>query len=355
MRRVDADLDRAPTPSPAALRIVEWHDGAAWDAFVERASDSTVAHRWGWGEVIARAYGHPTTFLAAVEGDVLRGALPLTLVRTRIFGAHLVSMPYLDYGGVCTDGDDAVAVALVAEAVRRADAAGATLELRHVTDRDVGLPRSLEKVTMLLELEHDVNAQWKGLRSERRNRVRKGERAGLTAQVHGIDGLRAFYRVLARNMRDLGSPVHAEDFFRATVETLGDRARFLVVRLRDTPVGAALILFDGDTLSIPYVSSLRAYFDLCPNQVLYWSAMRLAIQEQFRVLDFGRSSRGVGTFEAKRQWRAEPEQLYWHYHPASAPPGGEVRRLEWASHVWRKIPEPLADRLGPWLRKGIPN
>ena len=45
---------------------------------------------------------------------------------------------------------------------------------------------------MLLDLEADVDAQWKGLKSERRNRIRKGERAGLIARHHGVEGLDAF-------------------------------------------------------------------------------------------------------------------------------------------------------------------
>jgi FemAB-related protein (PEP-CTERM system-associated) len=352
--QLDRERSNLPLPVRDALRIEDWHDGTRWDAFVDGAADATIAHRWSWAGIIDRAYGHRTTHLAAVEGDALRGVLPLTLVRSRLFGSHLVSMPYLDYGGVCTDGDDVVAAALVAEAVTRADAAGVTLELRHTDDRAVGLPSSLEKVTMLLELEHEVDDQWKGLKSERRNRIRKGERAGLTAQDHGVEGLDAFYGVLARNMRDLGSPVHAKEFFRATIEALGDRARFLIVRSGDTPVGAALMLFEGDTVWIPYVSSLRAYFDLCPNQVLYWSAIKMAIDEGFRVLDFGRSSRDAGTFEAKRQWRAEPHQLYWNHHPASVETGDDLRRFEWATRAWRRVPEPVARRLGPRIRGGLP-
>jgi hypothetical protein len=118
-----------------------------------------------------------------------------------------------------------------------------------------------------------------------------------------------------------------------------------------------MMLMHRGVLSIPWVSSLRRYFDRCPNQVLYWEAIRFAIESGVNVLDFGRSSRGAGTFEAKRQWGAEPVQLFWHYFPEADQPVGEggAHRLDWAARVWRHLPLAVANRLGPQIRKGIPN
>jgi hypothetical protein len=83
--------------------------------------------------------------------------------------------------------------------------------------------------------------------------------------------------------------------------------------------------------------------------------MRTGIEEGFRVLDFGRSSPDAGTFEAKRQWKAEAHQLYWHYHPDTAEPGQDLQRLVWATRVWKRLPVSVVDRLGPRVRGGLPN
>ena len=41
----------------------------------------------------------------AVRGRGGPGLLPLTFVKSRLFGRFLVSMPYLNYGGVTSDDD----------------------------------------------------------------------------------------------------------------------------------------------------------------------------------------------------------------------------------------------------------
>jgi serine/alanine adding enzyme len=338
------------------LRVAEWQGSPdRWDTFVRAAGDSTVMHLHAWKRVLERAYGHLTLHLAAVEGDDLRGVLPLTLIKAPLLGTHLVSMPFMDYGGVCADGDERAEALLVQAALERARTDRATLNLRYVRAPELGLPRSLAKVTMLLELGPDEEALWRRLPSERRNRIRRAQKHGLTAACHGREALSAFYGVFASNMRDLGSPVHSRHFFQEILDAF-PTSKIVLVTADDQPVGAGLMLIHNGVISIPWVSSLRTFFDRYPNQLLYWEAMRFGIANGHRVLDFGRSSVGSGTFEAKRQWGAAPVQLHWYYHPETAtPPGEDVKRLGWGTALWRRLPLPVANAMGPWLRKQIPN
>src|SRR5262245_53135657 len=83
-----------------------------WSDFVERTPSATVCHHYLWQTVIQSAYGHRPFYLLARYGEQVRGVLPLVLVSSRLFGSSLTSMPFLDYGGVCTD-QEAIAAALV--------------------------------------------------------------------------------------------------------------------------------------------------------------------------------------------------------------------------------------------------
>ena len=61
----------------------------------------------------------PIVFLTAQDGDGdVVGVLPLILVRSRLFGRRLVSMPFLDYGGVLAEPDRGIEMALAEEALR---------------------------------------------------------------------------------------------------------------------------------------------------------------------------------------------------------------------------------------------
>jgi FemAB-related protein (PEP-CTERM system-associated) len=343
------------------MRIVrDPHVDKGWDRFVERHPDATVAHLSGWGRVMEGAYGHEAISLAAEEGGDLVGVLPLVLIRSRIFGRRLVSMPFLDYGGVVAEPGRGVERRLVEAALDVARERGAaTVGLRQFQPIDVGYPVTDDRVTMLLPLA-DEGRVWKALPSERRNRVRKGEKQGLTATWCGAEGLDDFYGVFAVNMRDLGSPVHSRRFFDLMLEELPGTARVLVVRDRDgRAVGAAVCLFFRDVIMVPWVSSLREAFALCPNFVLYWEVIRHGCRTGFKTLDLGRSFRNAGTFEFKRQWGSAPRALPWIFLEArpGAPPPVDRDRSRYAPLVelWKRLPLPVATRLGPWVRRQVPN
>src|SRR4029077_6184874 len=185
------------------------------------------------------------------------------------------------------------------------------LGLRQLHPEPVAWPTTDDRVTMLLELTTE-EAAWKGLSSERRNRVRKGEKQGLTAAWCGPDALDEFYEVFAVNMRDLGSPVHSRGFFRAMLKALPGTARGLLVRDKDgRAVGAAVCLFFRDTIMVPWVSSLREAFALCPNFVLYWEVIRFGCKSGYRSRARGRSCKSAGTFEFRRHGGPPPPRCPW--------------------------------------------
>ncbi len=337
--------------------------GKSWDRFVEQHPAATVAHLSAWGRIAAGAYGHPSAYLSVEDDGEKLGVLPLVLVSSRIFGRRLVSMPFLDYGGVLVSPEapfGAVEPALVDAALgvareRRAQGVG----LRQLHPVPLPYPTATDRVTMLLTLT-TKDAVWKALSSERRNRVRKGEKNGLTAAWCGAEALDDFYRVYAINMRDLGSPVHSRTFFRLMLEELPGTARVLMVRDKDgRAVGAAVCLFFRDTIMVPWVSSLREAFALCPNFVLYWEVIRFGCENGYRTLDLGRSFKNAGTHEFKRQWGAVDHTLPWisiDTAPGAAPPvDRDASRFAPMIAAWKRLPMPVANLVGPWIRGQVPN
>jgi len=335
--------------------VGEVTDREAWNGFVERAPNTSIMHRWEWREIIRNAYGHDSRYMGAFSGPELVGVLPLVSMAGPFVGRRLVSMPFGEGGGAVAVDDD-VSRALLEAAREAAVRDKAILDVRTTHDLGVDLPVSRDKVSMVLALERSAEEQWTKLPAERRNRVKKAKREGLVAAVYGIEALDDFYAVFARNMRDLGSPVHARRFFEQILLNLGDQTRLVVVRAHGRPVGAAMMQRHGDTVTAPWVSSLREFFPKCPNQLLYWCAIDYSIADGATRFDFGRSSNGTGTLEAKRQWGATPVQQYWYYHPADAGSSAEnASKFGWAMRAWRHLPLPAANILGPRVRGRISN
>lgn len=122
------------------LQVGPWHGPPGeWDAFVRAQAGWTHFHLAGWREVMSTALGHECPYLAAWEGDRLRGVLPLVRVRSLLFGHYLVSMPFVNYGGAL--GDAAAVQGLAKEAAALAERGGVKLlELRSRVELPLDFP-----------------------------------------------------------------------------------------------------------------------------------------------------------------------------------------------------------------------
>lgn len=332
----------------------------SWDAYVLAHPEGMAYHLYAWREAVAAGYGFAGHYLMAREGAQVRGVLPLIALRRPLFGTALVSLPYGDVGGILAD-DPAAASALLASARQLAKQSGARrLELRQVLPVPEPGPdaAAAAKVLMLLELPATAAALLAQFPPKLRSQVRKPQRDGLTCDLGGAELLADFYRVFARNMRDLGSPVHSRQWLSQVVTAFGERARVAVVRLADgRPAAAGLILCGGRTVSVPWASSLREWNHLNPNMLLYWNLLAFAADHGFARFDFGRSTPGSGTWRFKAQWGARPVPLRRRDELAATPPQpvaeppGLGRRV--AASLWAQLPLPASLALGPRLRRYI--
>jgi FemAB-related protein (PEP-CTERM system-associated) len=329
-----------------------------WDAFVAAHPDATGYHLWAWRRVFEQAFGHETCYLAARRGGDVVGVLPLVAFRSWLFGRFMVSLPFVNYGGVLAV-DEEIAQALLEVARHGALERGCThLELRHTARRLPDLPVKQHKVGMTLALEPDATKAWERLDRKVRNQVRKAQKSELVSVVGGRELLDEFYAIFAVNMRDLGTPVYGREFFDRVLAEFPEAARVHVVRKGDTPVAAGITYAWRDVIENPWASSLREYRALCPNNLLYWSMIEHAIANGFRTLDFGRSTPNEGTYEFKRQWGAVASPLYWEYALVSAesmPDQSPANpKFKSAIELWKRLPVPVATAIGPHIVRSIP-
>jgi serine/alanine adding enzyme len=333
-------------------------DREAWDEYVESRPAATGYHRWAWRHVFEDAFGHDSVYLAARDEGGICGILPLVKFRSLLFGRFLVSLPFVNYGGVVADDEEA-ARALLDAAIAEAGAHGAKhIELRHMARHFPALPVRQHKVQMRLALPATAAAAWQALDNKVRNQVRKAEKCGLTAAAGGLELVDDFYAVFARNMRDLGTPVYTRRLFEALLRHFPADVSVHVVRLGAAPVAAGILVGYRETVENIWASSLREHRALCPNMLLYWAMMQHAIGSGRKVFDFGRSTPDEGTYRFKLQWGARPEPVSWEYWlapTASVPdqqPGSPKFRL--AVAAWKRMPLPLASWLGPRVVRSIP-
>jgi FemAB-related protein (PEP-CTERM system-associated) len=343
------------------MRIVELADeemARRWDECVQCAPEATVYHLAGWKRVMERTFGHEAHYLLAVEQDQVRGVLPLLHIKSRLAGHYLTSPS----GGMCCL-DEQAAGALLAwakELVRTVRASYLILRDSYRQWDDPDLVTNKDHCTLVARLSPDWEEVVKGIKRKERQLTHQGLRAGASV-VDGVGQLGRFYLAYARAMRDKGTPTPGIRFFQNTLDQFPAHMRLLVVHREDQVLGGGIIAPFRDTVHCAWAGVLHEFRDLRPSHLLYWETMAFGSANGCRWVDFGRSLWGSGSFAFKRSWGGEPRQIYQQYYlnDISHPPAVGGGREDEAAYrlfvrIWRRLPLPVAEVLGPQLRKRMP-
>lgn len=327
-----------------------------WDVFVRACPETSFCHLWAWRDVLTDVLGHECLNAVALDEDgAWRGVLPLVEVRSPLFGKYLISMPFLNGGGAA--GSDEARALLNAWAAKEARQRNVDLlELRTRVPAADGLRQSNRKITVTLDLPPAPETLWRAFPAKLRSQIKRPAGAGYQARF-GLGEVDAFYRVFARHMRDLGTPVLPARFFTAVADRFRDVALFGAVYHGEEPVAVGAGFFWDGTFEMTWASSLRTYQADAPNMLLYWKCMTEAIARGATRFDFGRCTTGSGTHRFKRQWGGHDIPLPWAQWSSNghvAPPAPDSPRYRLATAVWRRLPLAVTNRLGPRLARLLP-
>ena len=349
---------------PQLTLHVERYTGSAkqWDDFVRAQTGWTHNHLYGWRTVMQQSMRHDTPYLVATDSDTntIRGVLPLVRVRSMLFGHFLVSVPFLNYGGPLGSPDTVTALAAHAATMASTEQVG-VLELRNrfdigaLADFDV----SHRKITVLLDSSGGSEAVWKRLSSKLRSQVRRPEKEGVTVRI-GPDQVGPFYSVFAHHMRDLGTPVMPRRFFAAVANEFPDDSLFAVAYHNDKPIacGAGFTWGNGDDreFEITWASALREYNRMSPNMLVYWELMKHVADSGVKTFNFGRCTPDGNTHKFKTQWGTTDQPLYWYERrtEGAATPSEGSGAAARGPAIWKRLPLPIANVLGPQIIRFIP-
>lgn len=301
----------------------------------------------------------PCHRLLAERGRKPVGVLPLGHVKSLLFGNYLTSVPFGNFGGIIADDDEA-RQALFDEAASIARQVGAKwIELRHIEAQPLPLVEHTRKVRQRVPFTPDPNKLFESLDKQMRKHVRKAEKSGLRCEFAGPERLDDFFRVFARNMRDLGTPVYSRRFFTALWQHMREQLQTVVVRLpTGEPIASLLLLRYRDQIESPWASSLREFNHLCPNNLMFWQCFKWGCENGLKYYDFGTSDHGGGVYTFKKQWGADETTLHRQFWLA---PGQAMPHLNpsnpafaWKIRAWQKLPLWVANTVGPLIARSLP-
>jgi CelD/BcsL family acetyltransferase involved in cellulose biosynthesis len=285
-----------------------------WSTFVSTHDAALPFHHPSWAAMLAECYGFRGFCLTVDDyaGRILAG-LPVIEVHRGRGRRRWVSLPFTDECPPLCLPDAGTEVAAALDDMRRAFGV-ARLEIRAELP-GAGVQPDGVFLTHQLPLAPSPDDTFATLHPNQvRRNIRRAQRAGVTIRAGATeaDVTEVFYRLHVRTRRRLGVPVQPLRYFRLLWRQClqPGHGTVLIAEWRGAPVAAAVFLASRNTCVYKYGASDARHWDVRPNHLLFWEAIRWATARGCRTFDFGRTDLGdEGLREFKSRWGTTEREL----------------------------------------------
>jgi FemAB-related protein (PEP-CTERM system-associated) len=341
--------------APVGVRKADLRDAgecARIVAFVEASDGATPFHLPAWSQAVQAGCGQRARYLVAQRADgVIAGVLPLSEMRSPLFGRALVSTGFGVDGGVLGDAVEPLA----SGAWDLAQQLGCpSVELRGGTVPAGWTSDETSYLGFARALAADDDSELLAIPRKQRAEVRRALGFDLDIATGTSPALQAeHYRVYAESVRNLGTPVFPARLFRSVMAAMD--ADILTVRHQGRAVASVLSVYFQGTVYPYWGGGTAAARGLRANDRMYFALMGHARARGCTRFDFGRSKTDTGAAAFKKNWGFVPEPRL--YAKRSDGPAREVNPLnpKYALMVrtWKKLPLWAANAAGPWISRGL--
>lgn len=335
-------------------------DSAAIDAFVAAHPQAQLFHRPQWSRAIERGCGARSHYLVAESGSGgIEGLLPLSEVRSVLFGNSMVSTGFGVGGGIVAD-DAETAQALADEAWKLSRERGCTgLELRGGQ-----VPEGPWRVNgevyanFATDLPQGDEAILLSIKKRQRAEVRRAMGFDLSfTEGNGPVDRDAHYRAYGASVRNHGTPMFPRSLFDAMASEFGEGAHILTAWKDGKPISSVFSFFFKGSAMPYWGGGVLEAREWRANERTYYELMCRASRRGCTRIDFGRSKVGTGPYAFKKNWGLEPEPLVYATRTADGAAPREINPLNpkyrLRVEAWKRLPLWLANRLGPPIARGL--
>ncbi len=323
-----------------------------------REHGGTLFHLPSWLKAVERGTGNRGGGIVAEQLGAIVGWLPLTEVRSLLFGNTLVSSGFGVGGGILADSPGTVQqiAACVQDHCERygfssVEVRGGAIpdDWRSWDDKHCGFERALAD---------NDEAELLAIPRKARAEVRKGLKNGLEVRVgRSREDLDAHYSVYSESVRNLGTPVFPKTLFSEMLEAFPDTSDILTVLSGRKPLASVLSFYHDGVVMPFWGGGTFAARGARANEIMYYELMLHARRQGMKRFDFGRSKTGSGPFNFKKNWGFEPQPLTYAEWTAA---GETARDIDPTSDaysrkiaLWKKLPLPIANTVGPFIARDL--
>jgi len=330
-----------------------------WVSYIDNNPKSSLWHHYNWLKINKEIFSLKNISLLHYQDGKINGILPLYIVNNVFYQRFAISSPFSNYSGLITN-NDLISAKLINKAVDETKNYKCNyLEIRSKSVISE-MKQSSTFCNMILDISETIDKIWSiKVKSKTRNQTRKAYKNNLKVKIgNNIDDINEFYKVYLQNITRLGTPVFPKKYFSLMTDLFRNKLNIISIKHSDVTIASLISINFNKTCYIPYASSFVKWNSLCPNNILYWEAIKYAKENNMTMFDFGRSTKSTGTYNFKKQWGATPLQLHYNYKlikNSTIPSTGAINnKYKLMMKLWSKLPLTLSERLSNIIINRLP-
>jgi hypothetical protein len=309
------------------VSLIDPCEDPRWENFIDKHQFGWITHSTGWKRVLEAVFPHLKGYYHVIIDDqnkeIIAG-LPVFKVSSTLTGKRMVSIPF------ATLCDPLVSSVEDAEILSDAVLQMAQkfhckyVEIRCMNSgsliKNNKYGRSDFFICHSLKLDESLEKLWKHFhRTCVKQRIKRAEKRGLNL-IRGdteIDLLK-FYKIYIDARRRILRPPLPFKFLNALWQQFHANGQIeLLLAMKDDQILAGILFFKfKNRVSIEFAASLESAWNLSPNHMLFWEAIKIAHAEGYEIIDFGRTSpNNASLMDFKRRWGTEKVILPHFYFP----------------------------------------
>lgn len=296
------------------MKIVSDIDSDLWKEFLAHNKDATIYHTKMWRNVLTKSFGYDSKYLFCLnENDLPVAFLPLMLIRSRIYGDRITSLPFSHICGPI--GESNYFDILINYALDHYIADVDYCEFRFSYNKnDFSLVSNYVDHTLDLTIGYDQiysNYDRKSVRWA----VNKSKKNDVKIEVaNDLQAVKDYYELNCITKKDLGVPCHPYVFFKNMFEEMSDNLRLYQAKKDGDLLASGIFSYFNRCIIYGYGAADPNYLKLYPYNAFIDKSIKDGCDSGYNKYDFGRSGKdNAGLINFKKDWGCKELELVYSY------------------------------------------
>ena len=285
-----------------------------WLDFIDRCAQSSIFHHPAWLNTIEDTYKFHIVYCVLLD-DLAEIVAGIPLFNTN--GRNNFTIPFTDHCSILSLDDQALSIFIEGLNALKSNVYNPKIEIRSPIPLPLDYHVDGRFVLHTIELNKHPTEIYKSFLPGTKRGIRKAQKADLIVrEENSINAVNIYYNLHLLTRRRQGIPVQPKRFFLNLWKNVINRGlgRFIIVYKDRKPIAGAIFLHFKKRFVYKFGASLSRYWNLRPNNLLFWNAIQLAYRGGYTQFDWGRTQQdNEGLCFFKEQWGSDKSRLYYYY------------------------------------------